>query len=208
MTNVLKPHDYDKSVFINCPFDGAYEPLFHGLIFAVHHMKLNPKSALENTDGGQPRLDKILALIESCKYSIHDISRTEIDPAHGLPRFNVPFELGLDLGCRRYGQRPHRQKTTLILDLDPHRYRTFISDIAGLDVQGHNGDVATAITVIRNWLTQSPVQAASGATIYARYQAFQLTLPEMCDELRWEVDSLSFADYSWAAYDWIKNNPI
>jgi hypothetical protein len=39
MTNVLKPHDYDKSVFINCPFDGAYEPLFHGLIFAVHHMK-------------------------------------------------------------------------------------------------------------------------------------------------------------------------
>jgi hypothetical protein len=33
MTNVLKPHDYDESVFINCPFDSAYEPLFHGLIF-------------------------------------------------------------------------------------------------------------------------------------------------------------------------------
>jgi hypothetical protein len=208
MTNVLKPHDYDESVFINCPFDSAYEPLFHGLIFAVHHMKLEPKSALENTDGGQPRLDKILALIESCKYSIHDISRTEVDPDHGLPRFNVPFELGLDLGCRRYGQPSHGQKTTLILDLNPYRYRTFISDIAGLDVQGHNGDVATAITVVRNWLKQSAVKAPSGATIYARYQAFQLALPKTCYDLNWDVDNLPFADFSWAAYDWIENNPI
>jgi hypothetical protein len=23
-----------------------------------------------------------------------------------------------------------------------------------------------------------------------------------------EVDNLPFADFSWAAYDWIKNNPI
>jgi len=208
MTNVLKPHDYDKSVFINCPFDSAYEPLFHGLIFAVHHMDLEPKSALEYIDGGQPRLDKILSLIERCKYSIHDISRTEMDPNHGLPRFNVPFELGLDLGCRRFGPVSHEQKRTLILDLDPHRYRTFISDIAGLDVQGHKGNVATAITVIRNWLTQSPVKAPSGATIYARYQAFQLALPKMCDELKWDIENLSFTDYSWAVYDWIKNNPI
>lgn len=208
MTNVLEPHDYDKSVFINCPYDSAYEPLFHGIIFAVHQMSLKPKSALENTDGGQPRLEKILALIESCKYSIHDISRTEVDRDHGLPRFNVPFELGLDLGCRRYGRPPHEEKMTLIFDLDPHRYRTFISDIAGLDVQGHNRDVATAIAVVRNWLKQSPANAPSGATISARYQAFQLTLPKMCDELKWEVDNLSFTDYSWAAYDWIKNNPI
>ncbi len=119
MTNVLEPHDYDKSVFINCPFDSAYEPLFHGLIFAVHHMSLHPKSALGTIDAGQPRLDKISDLIESCKYSIHDLSRTEVDPEHGLPRFNVPFELGLDLGCKRYGRRRHEalpQKSESLLD--------------------------------------------------------------------------------------------
>ena len=103
MTNVLEPHDYNKSVFINCPFDSAYEPLFRGLVFAVRHMNLVPKSALDASDVGQPRFDKILDLIENCKYSIHDISRTEIDPDYGLPRFNVPFELGLDLGCKRSG---------------------------------------------------------------------------------------------------------
>lgn len=104
MTNVLKPHDYNKSVFINCPFDSAYEPLFRGIVFTVNHMNFKPKSAIETADAGEPRLHKILDLIESCKYSIHDLSRTEIDPNHGLPRFNVPFELGLDLGCKRYGK--------------------------------------------------------------------------------------------------------
>lgn len=212
MTNVLEPHDYNESVFINCPFDSAYEPLLHGLVFAVRHMRLVPKSALDPNDPGQPRFDKILALIENCKYSIHDISRTEVDPNHGLPRFNVPFELGLDLGCKRYGKRTHRQKTTLILDVDCYRYRTFISDIAGFDIEEHNGSITKVITVVRNWLRHTSdrilFEAPSGATIYARYQAFQLDLPKTCYDMNWDVDNLPFADFSWAAYDWIKNNPI
>ena len=44
--------------------------------------------------------------------------------------------------------------------------------------------------------------------IYARYQAFELDLPTTCYKLNWDVDNLPFADFSWAAYDWIKNNPI
>jgi len=124
----------------------------------------------------------------------------------------VPFELGLDLGCKRYGKSLHKHKTALILDIDSHRYRTFISDIAGLDVEGHNGNVSTVITVVRNWLRHASktrqVNPPSGATIYARYRAFQFALPGMCDELKWDVDNLPFADFSWAAYDWIKNNPI
>ena len=212
MTNILEPHDYSKSVFINCPFDTEYEPLFHGIVFVAHHMNLDPKSAIAMADAGQPRLDKILSLIENCKYSIHDLSRTELDPNHGLPRFNVPFELGLDLGCKRYGKRHHRQKTALILDVDRYRYRKFISDIAGLDIEEHHGSVAGAITVVRNWLRHAAnplsIEAPSGATIYARYQAFQLALPRMRNDLKWDVNDLSFADYSWAVHDWIKNNPL
>ena len=212
MTKVLEPHDYDKSVFINCPFDSAYEPLLHGLIFAVRHMSMEPRSALDSSDAGQPRLDRILSLIENCKYSIHDISRTEIDPNHGLPRFNMPFELGLDLGCKRFGKRPHKGKSTLILDVDRYRYRTFISDLAGLDIEQHHGSVAKAITVVRNWLRHTSdtvrFEVPGGATIYGRYQAFQLDLPKTCYDLNWDVDNLPFADFSWAAYDWIKNNPI
>jgi len=212
MTNVLRPHDYKKNVFINCPFDSAYEPLFHGIIFAVHHMNFEPKSALEIRDAGQPRLEKILDLIQNCKYSIHDLSRTEVDPHHGMPRFNVPFELGLDLGCRRYGKLRQKQKVTLILDVARHRSRTFMSDIAGLDIEEHNDSVASVITVVGNWLRHSSdtvsAVAPSGAAIYDRYQAFQLALPKMCERVQWDVDNLPFRDFSWAAYDWIENNPI
>jgi len=100
----------------------------------------------------------------------------------------------------------------LILDANRYRYRTFISDIAGLDVEEHNGSVATAITVVRNWLRHASyklsVDAPSGAMIYTRYESFQVDLPGMCNELKWDVHNLPFTDYSWAVYDWIKNNPI
>jgi hypothetical protein len=98
-----------------------------------------------------------------------------------------------------------------MLDIDRHRYRNSISDIAGLDVEEHNGNIPTAITVVRNWLRQASNivtgQAPSGAAPYARYQAFRLALPATCNELKYDVSNLSFADYSWAVYDWIKNNP-
>jgi len=100
----------------------------------------------------------------------------------------------------------------LILDVDRYRYRTFISDIAGFDIEEHNGSIAKVITVVRNWLRHTShkisFEAPSGATIYNRYQAFQLALPGTCYDLKWDIDNLPFADFSWAAYDWIKNNPI
>ena len=101
---------------------------------------------------------------------------------------------------------------TLILDVDRHRSRMFMSDIAGLDVEEHKGSVATAITVVRNWLRQATKTRSSmvpgGATIHDRHQTFHHVLPRMCDKLNWDVNNLPFADYSWAVYDWIKNNPI
>jgi len=212
MTKVLRPHDYVTSVFINCPYDSAYEPLLHGIVFAVHHMGLKPKLALDSVDAGRPRLEKIFELIENCKYSIHDISRTELDPNHGLPRFNMAFELGLDLGCKRFGKRHHGEKTALIFDHDRYRYRRSISDIAGLDIEEHNGSVASVITVVRNWLRRSSdaltVTAPSGSAIYGRYQAFQLALPEMCNRFNWDVNNLPFVDFSWVVHDWIKNNTL
>ena len=212
MSDILVPHDYAESVFINCPFDKDYEPLFYAVVFAIRDLKLKPRSAKHVDDGGQPRINKILDLIEGCKFSIHDISRTELDPIHGLPRFNVPFELGLDLGCKRYGAPLHKDKTLLILDLERNRYRTFISDIAGQDIANHNGSVEAIIPIVRDWLrlylNPTTVKTQSGRIIYRRYKQFQVELPAYCDKLRWDLDNLSFADFSWAAYDWIKNNPI
>src|SRR5262245_19554392 len=96
------PKDYEKNVFINCPFDDLYNPLFQAIVFAVHDVGFRPRCALEASNAGQFRLSKIIDIISECKYSIHDLSRTELDSTTKLPRFNMPLELGLDLGCKNF----------------------------------------------------------------------------------------------------------
>ena len=52
-----------------------------------------------------------------------------------LPRFNMPLELAMFFGCKRFGSESQKKKRTLVLDREPYRYRQFISDIAGQDIR-------------------------------------------------------------------------
>lgn len=132
---------YDAGVFVNCPFDDGYKPLFNATVFAVLDCGFEPRCALQVYDSGQVRIDKIMELIEGCRFGIHDISRTELDPVNGLPQFNMPLELGIFLGAQRFGSGKHREKNCLVLDREPYRYQKFISDIAGQDIAAHGGAV-------------------------------------------------------------------
>ena len=94
------------SVFINCPFDRQYQPLFDAVVFCVVACGFEPRCTLELTDAGEVRIENIYRLIGQCNHSIHDISRTEVDDQpYQLPRFNMPLELGIFLGAKRFGGR-------------------------------------------------------------------------------------------------------
>src|SRR3989304_2500148 len=85
----------EKAVFLNVPFDRTYQPLFLALIATLVSIGRVPRSVLEVPDRGQGRLRRIMSLIESCRVSLHDLSRV------GAPaRFNMPFELGLASSLR------------------------------------------------------------------------------------------------------------
>jgi hypothetical protein len=206
------PANYAKNVFINCPFDDEYQPLFNAMVFAVNDMGFRPKSAKDESNAGDIRFNKIQDLIEECKYSIHDISRADIDAATGFPRFNMPLELGLDLGCKRYGKSHHQEKVLLVLDIEQFRYRDFISDIAGQDIKAHRAEPAEVINVVRDWLRleldPKLVITPGGPAIHDRYIRFHATLPSICTKLSWDIDDLPFSDFSWAVADWIDNNPL
>src|ERR1051325_3511272 len=105
--------EYDLNVFINCPFDTTYSPIFEAIVFAVHDAGFRPKCARERLDSSEVRLQKIVALIRESRFSIHDLSRTEVDSSSALPRFNMPLELGIDLGCKAFS-RQHKDKSFLI----------------------------------------------------------------------------------------------
>jgi hypothetical protein len=51
------------SVFVNCPFDEAYKPLFDSLVFTVHDCGIFVRCALETTDSGEIPFQKICQLI-------------------------------------------------------------------------------------------------------------------------------------------------
>lgn len=104
------------------------------LVFAIHDCGYIARSALEAEDSAEVRMDKIAKIIKDCRYGIHDISRTEVGADTGLPRFNMPLELGLFLGARRFGSRTDKLKACLILDRARYRYQQFCSDIAGQDI--------------------------------------------------------------------------
>lgn len=204
--------DFAENVFINCPFDDLYLPLFNAIVFTTHDVGFKPRCALEASNAGQIRLNKILDIISDCKYSIHDLSRTELDTVYGLPRFNMPLELGLDLGCKRYGMDYQQEKVLLVMDTEQYRYQKFISDIAGQDIYGHGGDEQQVINIVREWfrkeLNPQTVIIPSGDEIYQRYEDFRRDLPSISARLRWNPARLSFVDFSYAVAVWISANPL
>src|SRR5215467_2621272 len=105
---------YEDCVFLNVPFDGRYETVLRALVFTVHDCGFVARCAREIDDSGQVRLDKIYDLISMSKYGIHDLSRTGLDKTYRLPRFNMPLELGIFLGAKRYGKGRDKEKLCLI----------------------------------------------------------------------------------------------
>ena len=197
--------DYDDSVFVNCPFDSQYKPLFNAVVFAVVLCGFRARCALEVDDGSQPRIEKIFSIIEHCRFGIHDLSRTEPDDVFQLPRFNMPLELGMFLGVKRCGGRQQRRKSCLVLDTERYRYQKFMSDIAGQDIQAHGCEERRAIVAVRNWLrTASGRKLPGGAEVFRRYQLFDRVLPQVCRHAELDPAELTFADFVSLTVEWLK----
>lgn len=195
----------DRDVFINCPFSDDYRDNFQAAVFAVVRSGFTPRCARENDDGGEVRIDKICRIIAESRYGVHDISKTEPDPGSGLPRFNMPLELGLFLGARKYGGRVQGRKKVLILDRDPYRYQQFISDIAGQDIHAHGSDVRRLIEEIATWLRDEArdPNVPGGRAIAGEFERFRTDLPAIAAAKRLEPDELTFKDLTAIAAEWI-----
>lgn len=189
-----------RSVFINCPFDPEYKPLFRAACFTILACGYAPRCALDYSDSGAVRFAEIVKMITECDLSIHDISRVELDADSKLPRFNMPLELGADLGLRLEGPSKQRTRKILILDAESHRYDKTLSDISGMDIEAHGNEVGRVIKHVRDWLsanreTGHPILPGAAA-ITADHEAYLKIAPDIIGELRLDPhDDMPHGDY-------------
>jgi len=198
---------YDRSVFINCPFDNEFRPLAQALVFSILRLGLQPRIATERSDSGEARVQKIRELIQASRFSIHDLSRMEPLGPQDLPRFNMPFELGLDLGCRYCGGYRYKTKSCLILEREQFRYQKVLSDIAGNDIRAHENDPECLVREVRNWFFVTlggPLPAAS--RLWEDFNSFRLHLKNSLVRLAFsdrDVLALEMAEYIEFVKGWL-----
>lgn len=194
----------ERDVFVNCPFSDDYTRFFHAIIYTIVRSGFTPRCARESDDGGEVRYEKICNIIRDCKFGIHDLSMTSLDRGTGLPRFNMPFELGLFLAASKFGGARSR-RTTLILDSAAFRYRDFLSDIAGQDIRAHESDHLQAIERVAAWLRDqsNDRKIPGGRAISAEFVRFYAALPKIAASKQLQMDELTFRDFWSASAEWI-----
>ena len=187
----------DRNVFINCPFDADYRPLFEALIFTIVASGYTARCALEDDDAGNIRFEKLRRLIRESSWSIHDLSRTELG-ANALPRFNMPFELGLAMGAKYFGSKKQRRNKALVLVRERHTLPAYLSDLGGNDPADHGGDPTTAMRVVSRFLHTTPDgRLLPGLQSYIEaFARFKTALPSIAAALDWDAAEIDpYADY-------------
>ena len=124
------------SVFLNIPYDKKFTKTYLAYLSGLVSLGLNPKATLA-IPGGVTRLDRIFALIRSCRYSLHDLSRVELDRTHPpTPRSNMPLELGITVAWAKLNPMEH---TWFVFESQERRAQKSISDLNGTDCNIHGG---------------------------------------------------------------------
>ena len=123
-----------QSVFLNVPFDREYTDLFVTLIASLTGLGRKPRCVLEVPASGRDRLDRIFQLLSRCGTSLHDLSRVSLSGALQVPRFNMPFELGI-----AYCLSKHSNHRFFVLEEQTFRLQATLSDLNGHDPHIHEG---------------------------------------------------------------------
>ena len=143
----MPPPPDPSAVFLNIPYDQEFRSLYVAYIVGLYQLGLVPHLASE-IPGGDRRLSKIFKLIQSCRYSIHDLSRVEVSVApSAVPRFNMPLELGMTITWQNLHPSRH---TWFVWESEPYRLLRSASDLNGTDPNIHNGNAEGIFRELRN----------------------------------------------------------
>ena len=192
-------------VFVNCPFDNPYFVLLKPLLFTLCYLGFKPQIS-ETSDSGAVRLHKIRDLIANSLYSIHDLSRMDPLKPGEDPRFNMPFECGIDFGAKLIDPDTYGEKKFLILERERYRYQRVMSDISGNDIKAHGNDPEQVIKVIRDWFRPTRPKTPRHKEIWLAFNEFEYDYEEILKDEDYDpkdINALTFSDVIEIMTTWV-----
>ncbi len=160
-----------ESVFLNIPYDREFENLYLAYIVGLTQLGLHVNATVAVPNQG--RLETIIGLIDRSNFSIHDLSRIEL--SKGIPRFNMPVELGLALHRWHATKGKHR---VYVFESKPYRAQRSTSDINGIDPKIHHGTARGVMAGLRNIFRQ-PGDVTTVPEMLNSYRAVKRKLPQL-----------------------------
>lgn len=190
---------YEKSVFINCPYDPQFQDLLWAIVFAVAAHGFVPRSARETDGSAEPRFLRILRALSQSKYSIHDLSRFTGEGLDNFARFNMPLELGIACALRFERELSARPHNWLVLVPEGFSYQKFVSDLAGFDPGRHSQSVESIVREVSAWLRLQEDAIEPAPSALQIYQAFATFRNQVANLRSKALERESWADLLLAA---------
>lgn len=145
---------YERSVYINCPFDEDFTRSMDAIIFTIICCGLQPRAAIETEDDDIPRMTRIFEAMRGSRCSIHDLSRIYPEKETKVARMNMPLELGIAMAMktmRRNDPNELRHDWTALVPAGTP-YTKAISDLNGHDLRRYS-DTPGLISQVLSWLS-------------------------------------------------------
>jgi len=166
-------------VFLNIPYDPAFERLYIAYIAGLSAFGLVARSALEIPSGGRQRdrISRIFSIMLECKYSLHDLSHVKLDRAEpSTPRFNMPFELGMAAALTEFSNA--KDHIWFVFEARAGRLAKSLSDLRGVDEFVHHGSVSGLLGCLNNAFVR-PDHRPRMSEVKAIYRDLRRNLPSI-----------------------------
>lgn len=152
----LSPHEGPRasSVFINCPYDAEYRPVFDAIVFTLLCYGMWPRWADDSTRS-LTRLDRIVDALRASRFSIHDLSRCKGEGDENLARMNMPLELGMALEQAYPAKDAVRDHRCIVLVPAMSSYRQVVSDLNAFDLLPYDGTPEAMVSELGSFLKVS-----------------------------------------------------
>lgn len=84
----------------------------------------------------------------------------------------------------------------------------FLSDLAGMDINGHGGNPDNVVARTRNWLANVSRRVLPSDNLLLRlFQRFSVDFIDICEQLEFDPEQIPYVDFERIVANWLIEAP-